>query len=86
VGTFAAIAGPSSAAVGETIALSDASHPASITRNWQLPSGPRNADYAVPFRSNAPGCYSVSMTAYFADGKVLTTAKSISVGGVSCGN
>jgi hypothetical protein len=86
-GTFASIAGPSSAAVGEVIALSDASHPSSVTQTWHMPGGQEVPHVpAVSFSRSAPGSYVVSMTAYFPDGKVLTAAKSISVGGVSCGN
>lgn len=84
-GPRAAINGPSSGIPGETLVFSDGSSPAPLTRNWALPSGPVNAVAGVSFTPAAPGCYSVSLTAYFADGKVLTTSRAVSVGGVACG-
>jgi 2-succinyl-6-hydroxy-2,4-cyclohexadiene-1-carboxylate synthase len=83
-GPRAAISGPSTASVGETVVLYDASSPQPITRTWTYPGG-SSKEAGVSFTPATPACYTVSMTAYFPSG-VLTTAKSIAVGGVACGN
>ncbi|MEO8540169.1 MAG: alpha/beta hydrolase [bacterium] len=84
-GPHAAISGPSSAAVGEVVVLSDGSSPASLTRRWVLPSGTNNGDSGVSFKANSPGCYTVTMTAYFQNvSQPQTVAKVISVGGAAC--
>lgn len=85
-GPYAAISGPSSAGAGETVVLYDASSPQPLRTDWQTPSGPRNAVAGVSFAPPAPGCYAVSMTAYFQSGQVLSASKVIAVGGAACGN
>ncbi|MGE0601110.1 MAG: alpha/beta fold hydrolase [Dehalococcoidia bacterium] len=84
-GPYAAIAGPSTGEVGSPVVVTDASFPAALTRTWVTPAGTANASPGVSFTPSAPGCYVVSMTAYFKTGQVLTTTHPVSVGGVSCG-
>ncbi len=84
-GPYAAIAGPTTGEVGVPVVLVDASSPASLSRSWVTPNGPENISPGVSFTPNSPGCYTVSMTAYFTTGQVLTTSHAVSVGGVSCG-
>ncbi|MGE3074712.1 MAG: alpha/beta fold hydrolase [Dehalococcoidia bacterium] len=84
-GPYAAIAGPSTGEVGSAVVFTDASFPAALTRTWVTPAGTENASPGVSFTPSAPGCYVVSMTAYFKTGQVLTTTHAVSVGGVSCG-
>lgn len=83
-GTFAAISGPSSGAVGETLVFYDASSPRPLRTDWVTPAGATPHSAGTSFRPTAPGCYAISMTAYFADGKVLTTARNVAVGGAAC--
>ena len=82
-GPRAAISGPAAAAVGETVVLYDASSPATLTRKWAYPGG-ASVEAGVSFTPQTAACYTVTMTAYFPGGQVLSTAKSISVGGVAC--
>lgn len=84
-GPFAAISGPSTAAAGEVVVLYDASSPRPLRTDWQTPAGPRNAVSGISFSVSSPGCYTVSMTAYFQTGQVLSTSKVVAVGGVTCG-
>ncbi len=83
-GPRAVINGPSTANVGDSIGLSDASSPATLTRKWVLPTGTNNGDAGVSFKPTVPGCYTVTMTAYFTAGPPLSVTKLISVGGVAC--
>lgn len=85
-GPRAAISGPSSAGVGEAVVLYDASSPRPLRTDWQTPAGPQNAVSGVSFTAASPGCYTVSMTAYFQSGQVLSAARVIAIGGAACAN
>ena len=85
-GPVAAISGPSAAAAGEVVVLYDASSPRPLRTDWQTPSGPRSAVSGVSFTASSPGCYTVSMTAYFQSGQVLGATKVIAIGGAACGS
>lgn len=83
-GPYAAISGPSSAAVGEVVALYDNSSAGAFSRRWTYPGG-TSIEAAVSFTPSSPGCYSVTMVAYFPSGS-RTASKVVAVGGASCGN
>ena len=83
-GPRARIVGPSSAALGSTVGVSDGSSPQPITREWTLPGG-ISVSHAgsASFTPTSPGCYVVAMTAYFPNGS-QSISHAVSVGGVSC--
>lgn len=81
-GPHAAISGPSTAAVGQAIVLYDASSPGAFNRRWTYPGG-TSIEAGVSFTPPSPGCYTVSMTAYFPSG-AQTASTVIAVGGVTC--
>lgn len=82
------LAGPSTAEVGDSVTVFAGSGGGEVLRaDITLPSGQTLPyTWGASFTPNSPGCYTASMTAYFATGQVLTTAHAVSVGGVSCGN
>jgi len=86
-GPFAAISGPGSAAVGDTLTFFSASSPVAdvLRTDWLLPSGQAvNHQAGVSYTFTAPGCYAVVMTSYFSDGQARTTGLNVAVGGASC--
>ncbi len=85
-GPFAALSGPSTAAVGEAITVYAQSGGGNVLRtDIKLPTGQALTHQAgASYTSTAPGCYIFSATVYFADGKTLTATHAVSVGGVLC--
>jgi 2-succinyl-6-hydroxy-2,4-cyclohexadiene-1-carboxylate synthase len=89
-GPTAAISGPSSAAVGATATFVDSSTPrASVLRvQWATSGGalsttnPSAAQVTFP----AAGCYTITLTTYFANSPgAKTVSQNVSVGGATCG-
>lgn len=85
-GPKARINGPATGEAGSVLVFSDSSSPAPITREWTLPNGAIvTHSPGASFTPPTPGCYVVTMTAYFTGGVVQQTSHAVSVGGVSCG-
>lgn len=68
--------------MGQAIVLYDASSPGAFNRRWTYPGG-TSIEAGVSFTPPSPGCYTVSMTAYFPSG-AQTASTVIAVGGVTC--
>lgn len=86
-GPYAAITGPLTSDVGVpfTVYASPGGGNA-IRTDITMPTGQTITHTSgESFTPTQPGCYSFSMTAYFATGQVLTASHAVSVGGVSCG-
>jgi hypothetical protein len=86
-GPAAAISGPSTAAIGQTVTLVDTSYPRAsvITVKWGGAASAANASVAQASFS-APGCYTVTLTVYFTGLSTPKTASHvINVGGATCG-
>ena len=86
-GPYVLLTGPSAAEVGDPVTVFAASGGGDVLRaDITLPSGQTLPyTWGASFTATQPGCYTVSVTAYFATGQVLTTSHAVSVGGVSCG-
>jgi 2-succinyl-6-hydroxy-2,4-cyclohexadiene-1-carboxylate synthase len=89
-GPRAAISGPSTAAVGQSVTFVDVSSPtAGVLRvQWATSGGTLNTTNpsAAQITFPATGCYTVTLTAFFAlPTGAKTTTLNVAVGGASCG-
>lgn len=89
-GPTAEISAPSSAAVGDTVTFLDRSTPraAVLTVKWATSGGTLSTLNGAAAQVTFPsaGCYTVTLTAYFAAPTgAKSTSRNISVGGASCG-
>lgn len=86
-GPFVRLSGPGSAAVGEAVTVyAQTGGGTPLRTDITLPNGQTLTHTGgASFTAASPGCYAFAVTAYFADGKTLSAAHAVSVGGVSCG-
>jgi pimeloyl-ACP methyl ester carboxylesterase len=84
-GPWVTISGPATAGPGDVVSFASVESNGAIRRDWSASNGAtlaHAASFATSF--DAPGCYSVTVTALFPSGPVSTT-QTVAVGGASCG-
>ncbi len=91
-GPYVTLTGPASAATGTVVTFSASAYaPAPLellTVKWIHPGGDGGSGqviHALQVSYATPGCYTVTVTAYFTGGATATASRSVSIGGVGCG-
>ncbi len=84
-GPHVAIAGPATADVGQHVRFADDSRPEPITTEWSVLGRQERHTASISVTFAAPGCYPVTLTAYFPSPTgSLTTTLMVAVGGATC--
>jgi hypothetical protein len=85
-GPYASFGGPAKADAGTPVTFVDSSNPTPFNWTWSASNGAgsnHTPSFTVAFGS--PGCYSVTLTAFFSSTpNQLTATKTIAVGGAQC--
>lgn len=85
-GPIAAIAGPSSVALGGTAIFTNAASPAAevLRVTWSVPNDADPNEQAAAVTFTEDGCYAIGMTAYFISGVTQTATMTVAAGNATC--